>query len=114
MKETCIFCKIAAGEIPADKVYEDEEVVAFHDLQPQAPVHVLLIPKKHLTSMEEVGLEDQPLLGHLLGRVPLIARQLGLGDGYRLVINTGRDGLQTVPHLHVHLLGKRAMQWPPG
>jgi histidine triad (HIT) family protein len=114
--EDCIFCKIAAGEIPADIVYEDEEIIAFKDLEPQAPVHVLVIPKKHLASLDEVteSAGDKELLGHLASKVHAIAALLGLGNGYRLVANTGKDGMQTVQHLHFHLLGGRQMGWPPG
>lgn len=112
----CIFCKIAGGEIPSDKVYEDEEIVAFRDMNPQAPVHVLVIPKRHIASLDEVREEDadKELLGHLLAKVKEIAASLGLANGYRLVVNTGEDGQQTVQHLHFHLLGGRAMTWPPG
>jgi histidine triad (HIT) family protein len=112
----CIFCKIANGEIPSDAVYEDEEILAFKDLNPQAPVHVLLIPKKHIASLDEVAEEggDKELLGHLLAKVRVIAEALGLENGYRLVCNCGEHGQQTVGHLHFHLLGKRQMDWPPG
>jgi histidine triad (HIT) family protein len=110
----CIFCKIAGGEIPAKVVYEDEQVLCFHDLEPQAPVHVLLIPKKHLESLDAATEEDAALLGYLLLRVREIAARLGLENGYRLVNNCGEDGMQTVKHLHFHLLGKRRLLWPPG
>jgi histidine triad (HIT) family protein len=112
----CIFCKIAGKEIPSETVYEDEEIVAFRDLQPQAPVHVLIIPKKHLSSLDDVteSDEDKELLGHLMSKVHVVAERLGLANGYRLVANTGEDGLQTVQHLHFHLLGGRKMGWPPG
>lgn len=110
----CIFCKLAAGEIPSQKVYEDEELLAFHDLEPQAPVHVLIIPKKHIASMDSCADEDTALLGRLLNKVRHIAGELGLTNGYRLVNNCGPDGMQTVQHLHFHLLGKRQMKWPPG
>jgi histidine triad (HIT) family protein len=114
--DDCIFCKIVSGEIPSEPVYEDEEIVAFKDLQPQAPVHVLIIPRKHLASLDEVteSDEDKELVGHLLSKVHVIAAKLGLANGYRLVANTGEDGLQTVRHLHFHLLGGRRMGWPPG
>jgi len=110
----CIFCKIAAKEIPSKAAYEDELVYAFYDLEPQAPVHILLIPKKHLSSLNDAKEEDQALLGHMLLVVKKLAKSLELDKGYRLVINTGDDGGQTVKHLHMHLLGKRSMNWPPG
>ncbi len=110
----CIFCKIAAGQIPSTPVYQDEFVYAFADLNPQAPVHVLIVPREHMASLDEADEGRQSLLGHLLWAAAEIARQKGLGNGYRAVINTGKDGGQTVDHLHVHLLGGRAMSWPPG
>jgi diadenosine tetraphosphate (Ap4A) HIT family hydrolase len=112
----CIFCGIAQGEIPSEIVYEDEEIIAFKDLQPQAPVHVLIIPKKHLASLDDIteSDEDKELIGHLMSKVHVIAERLGLSNGYRLVANTGEDGLQTVQHLHFHLVGGRKMTWPPG
>ena len=110
----CIFCKIASGEIPSNKAYEDDKILAFHDLDPQAPVHVLIIPKKHITSLSDTTDEDGELLAHLFLKVKEIAASLGLENGYRIVANTGDDGGQTVKHLHVHLLGKRQMAWPPG
>ena len=110
----CIFCKIAAGEIPSNKVYEDDKIVCFHDLDPQAPVHVLIIPKKHIASLDDTSEEDAELLSYIMLKVKDIAAQLELGDGYRLVNNCGEDGQQTVKHLHFHLLGRRKMTWPPG
>ncbi len=110
----CIFCKIADKEIPANVVYEDDRMLCFHDLDPQAPVHVLMIPKKHIASMNDVTDEDLELMGYMMGKVKEIAGSLGLENGYRLVNNCGEDGLQTVQHLHFHLLGKRKMTWPPG
>ena len=110
----CIFCRIVSGEIPSQKAYEDEWIYAFHDLEPQAPVHVLIVLKKHLDSLDDATLDDQALLGHLLLKVKEIAESLGLENGYRLVANTGADGMQSVKHLHFHLLGKRRMLWPPG
>ena len=112
--ENCIFCKLASGEIPTNVVYEDESVFSFYDADPQAPVHVLIIPKKHLGSLNEASCEDAELLAHMLLKAKDIAAELGLENGYRLVINTGADGGQSVPHLHIHLLGKRQMNWPPG
>jgi histidine triad (HIT) family protein len=110
----CLFCKIVDGSIPSTRVYEDEECIAFADIHPQAAVHVLVAPRKHIASLGEAVEEDRALLGHLLWVVAEIARRKGLGNGYRTVINTGDDGGQTVAHLHVHLLGGRAMHWPPG
>jgi histidine triad (HIT) family protein len=111
----CLFCKIAAGTIPANKVYEDEQALAFRDINPQAPTHILLIPKAHLTSLNETTANDEALLGSLLRLVPQLAQQEGLtANGYRTVINTGADGGQTVFHLHLHLLGGRPLTWPPG
>jgi diadenosine tetraphosphate (Ap4A) HIT family hydrolase len=112
----CIFCKIANKEIPSDVVYEDEVIIGFKDLEPQAPVHVLIIPKKHYESLDDVteSTEDKELLGHLLSKIHVIAAELGLERGYRLVNNCGEDGMQTVKHLHFHLLGRRKMLWPPG
>jgi histidine triad (HIT) family protein len=110
-----IFEKIIAREIPADIVYEDETVLAFRDVNPKAPVHVLIIPKKNITRLSEAGEVDEKLLGHLLLKAGAVARQLGLDTtGYRVVINNGRDGGETVPHLHCHILGGRALSWPPG
>lgn len=110
----CIFCKIAQKDIPAKVVYEDDLILAFHDLEPQAPVHLLIIPKKHIASLDAVEKEDAELMGHLLNKVKDIAAEAGLENGYRLVNNCGEDGLQTVKHIHFHLLGKRKMNWPPG
>lgn len=110
----CIFCKIINKEIPADIIYEDDKIMAFKDLVPQAPVHALIVLKKHLPSLNEVTEEDQDLLGHLMMKVKEITEILGLDQGYRLVNNCGEDGLQTVDHIHFHLLGKRKMGWPPG
>lgn len=112
--DDCIFCKIGSGEIPSKKVYEDDNILAFHDLSPKAPVHVLIIPKKHIASLEETSDEDTIILGELLVKIKLIAKELGLVNGYRLVSNCGTDGMQTVNHLHFHLMGKRLMKWPPG
>lgn len=110
----CIFCMIANKEIPSNVVYEDEQIVCFHDLEPQAPVHVLIIPKKHIASLDDVKEEDKALMGHIMVKVQEIAKKLELENGYRLVNNCGEDGFQTVKHLHFHLLGKRKMTWPPG
>ena len=113
MSET-IFSKIIRKEIPADIVYEDDLVLAFRDVQPQAPVHILLIPKKPIESIDRATPEDAALLGYLLLTIKRVAAQEGLEKGYRVVINTGEDGGQTVFHLHLHLLGQRSMTWPPG
>ncbi len=110
----CIFCKISSGEIPAEVVYEDEHILCFKDLDPQAPVHVLIIPKKHIASIQDVSFEDKDLIGHIMLKIKEIADKLELENGYRVVINCGEDGLQTVKHLHLHILGKRKMTWPPG
>lgn len=112
----CIFCKIVAGEVPSQKVYEDDSVIAFKDLSPKAPVHVLIVPKKHIQSVAHFQAEDKELAAHIfVDVVPKLAAELGVADaGFRLVINTGDDGGQTVGHLHVHLLGGRKMTWPPG
>ena len=111
----CIFCKIAAGEIPSKKVYEDDEILGFYDLDPQAPVHVLFIPKTHFASADELNLEYCAVVGRIFARAAEVARRLGVAEGgYRIVNNCGKDGGQTVSHLHFHLLGGRSMQWPPG
>ena len=110
----CIFCMIANKEIPGNIVYEDDRIVCFHDLEPQAPVHVLIIPKKHIASLDDVKDDDAELLGYIMTKVKDIAAILGLENGYKLVNNCGEDGMQTVKHLHFHLLGKRKLTWPPG
>jgi len=110
-----LFEKIIAREIPARIVYEDDTVIAFHDIAPQAPTHVLLIPKKPIPRVAEAGAADQALLGHLLLKAAEVARQLGLTqNGFRLVFNNGPDAGEAVPHLHCHILGGRKMKWPPG
>ena len=110
-----IFSKIIAREIPARIVYEDEMCLAFHDINPQAPVHILVIPKKEIARVAMTAREDEALLGHLIFVAQTVAKEEGLHDtGFRLVINNGPDGGEAVPHLHVHLLGGRAMTWPPG
>ena len=110
----CLFCKIIAGEIPAEKLYQDDVSIAFRDISPQAPVHVLVVPRKHIVSLAASELADEAVLGHLHLVAAVVARSEKLSEGYRTVINTGSDGGQTVDHLHVHLLGGRAMHWPPG
>ena len=101
----CIFCKIVAGEIPARKAHEDGDVLAFHDIRPLAPVHVLVIPKKHIGSMYECEPADEPVLGRMLALAPAIARAQGATDGFRLIVNTGRVGRQEVQHIHIHVIG---------
>lgn len=115
MQEECIFCKIAAKEVPVQPVYEDESMIAFPDINPAAPVHVLVIPKKHIANLLEITPEDTSLISHIMTTIPKIATQLGLAEkGFRLIVNTKDDGGQTVHHLHWHLLGGRFMAWPPG
>ena len=110
----CLFCKIVDGQIPSTAVFEDDLVYAFADLHPQAPVHVLIVPREHIASIEETDQSKQAVLGRLQWVAAQIARDRGLRNGYRIVVNTGEDGGQTVDHLHLHLLGGRAMAWPPG
>jgi histidine triad (HIT) family protein len=111
---SCLFCKIIAGEIPSKKVFEDDLTYAFRDIGPQAPTHVLVVPRKHITSLAHAAEEDRELLGHLHWVAAKIANDEGLEKGFRTVINIGPDGGQTVDHLHIHLLGGRPMTWPPG
>ncbi len=110
----CIFCKIASNEISSKKVYEDDQIVAFNDLDPQAPVHVLIIPKKHIQSADQIADGDTNIIGKIFMVASKIAKELGLENGYRIVNNCGEDGGQTVPHLHFHLMGGRKMNWPAG
>ncbi len=111
----CIFCKIIEGTIPSNKVYEDDQVIAFHDIEPQSPVHVLVVPKKHISGINEIEESDADLLGHVYRVIRDLALQLGIAEsGYRVVVNSGKDGQQSVPHLHFHVLGGRMMEWPPG
>ena len=106
--EDCLFCKIAAGEIPSNKLYEDDTLLAFYDIDPQAPVHFLVIPKRHIAS-------DAALLGHIYAVIAQLCRKLGVDEsGYRVVTNVGEDGGQSVKHLHFHVLAKRSLAWPPG
>jgi histidine triad (HIT) family protein len=105
MSSDCIFCKIAAGRIPCRKVFEDEDVVAFHDIHPVAPVHFMIIPKSHVASLSDCGSEHQDLLGRILLLAPKLAREQGLNDGFRTIINTGPGGGQEVFHLHIHIIG---------
>ena len=113
MAET-IFQKIINREIPADIVYEDDQCLAFRDVAPQAPSHILVIPRKAIPSIDQLADEDSVLMGHMWSVIRDLARELGLADGYRVVVNCGSDGGQTVDHLHFHLLGGRQMKWPPG
>jgi histidine triad (HIT) family protein len=114
MATDCLFCRIVAGTIPAQRLYEDEHTLAFSDIHPQAPTHLLIIPKRHVASMAHATDADMPVLGHLLAVAAQLARTKQLDKGYRVVVNTGDDGGQTVHHLHLHLLGGRSMTWPPG
>ena len=110
----CVFCKIAKGEIPSKKAYEDDQILAFYDLDPQAPVHILLIPKAHIASANELTEENSAVVSHIFLTAAKLAKELGLEKGYRIVNNCGEDGGPTVQHLHFHLLGGRSMKWPPG
>ena len=110
----CIFCKIAAGEIPSNKVYEDEKVLAFYDLDPQAPTHILIIPKEHITSVAEITPENSAVVAHIFEVAAQIAKEKELKDGFRVVTNIGDAAGQSVKHLHFHLLGGREFTWPPG
>ncbi len=112
--DDCIFCKLASHEIPTDIVCEDDEVIVFRDAAPQAPVHVLMIPKKHIASLDDTVDEDAQLLGRMMLKIKEVAASLGLENGYRVVSNNGEDAFQTVKHLHFHILGKRKLLWPPG
>jgi len=111
---SCLFCKIIEGKIPSTSVFQDDFGYAFADINPQAPVHVLIVPRKHIASIAETGKDDRALLGHLLWAAAEIARKKELTNGYRIVVNTGDEGGQTMDHLHLHLLGGREMTWPPG
>lgn len=110
----CIFCKIVSGEIPANKLYEDEEMLAFLDMHPQAPTHFLVIPKKHIKGPSDMAAEDINLIGKLIKKGADLANENGIGSDFRLVMNNGAVAGQTVFHIHLHVLGGRAMKWPPG
>ncbi len=113
--DSCLFCKIISGDIPAERLYEDELVLAIRDIQPQAPVHVLLMPKRHLASILDLGDADASLILRITRVAVQVAQREGIAErGFRLLTNTGRDGGQAIPHLHFHLLGGRLMGWPPG
>lgn len=115
MSDNCLFCKIAAGAIPSTQVYSDEHIVAFRDISPAAPQHILLIPRKHIESVAALTAQDGELMGHLMLKASQIAESAGFAEsGYRCVLNTRKDGGQTVSHLHLHLLAGRQMAWPPG
>ncbi len=110
----CLFCKIINGNIPSNKIYEDENVFAFHDIDPKAPVHFLVIPKMHIVDADNITEENSMVVAKIFECIAKIAKELDLADGYRIVNNCGKDGGQTVSHLHFHVLGKRALAWPPG
>lgn len=113
--EDCLFCKIAAGQIPSNKLFEDDTLLAFYDIDPQAPVHFLVIPKRHIASAAALAEEDAALVGHVYAVIAQLCRQLGVAEsGYRVVTNVGEDGGQSVKHLHFHVLAKRSLAWPPG
>ena len=112
---SCLFCRIASGELPAKLIHQDDTLVAFHDIHPQAPVHVLIVPRRHIATLNEISAEDDELVGAMLRRASVIARDLGIATrGYRTVFNCNREAGQTVFHLHLHVLGGRPMHWPPG
>ncbi|HEY74857.1 MAG TPA: histidine triad nucleotide-binding protein [Thermoflexia bacterium] len=110
----CIFCRIVRGEAPAQIIYQDEEVTAFRDLNPQAPVHVLIVPNRHIAGVAQVEPDDEPTLGRLFTVARRLAEEMGITEGYRLVVNSGPLAGQSVFHLHLHLLGGRPFRWPPG
>jgi histidine triad (HIT) family protein len=114
-EQDCIFCQVVAGEVPADIIYGDDRAVAFRDINPQAPVHVLVIPREHVDSLDDASARDETTLGHLLRVAARVANEQGLSEsGYRTVINTGAGAGQTVFHLHLHVIGGRPLRWPPG
>lgn len=114
MDDNCLFCKIINGDIPADKLYEDDDILAFRDIAPGAPVHFLVIPKKHITGPSDVGIADQQLIGKMMQKGSEIAQAEGIGDAFRVVFNNGAGAGQTVFHIHMHILGGRDLNWPPG
>ena len=105
----CIFCKIAAGEIPSNKVYEDDKIIAFHDINPQTPVHVLFVPKEHICCVNAINESNRDVVGHIFSTIPAVAKELGLENGYRVVTNCGEEGCQSVMHLHFHLMGGKQL-----
>ncbi|SKA75616.1 histidine triad (HIT) family protein [Clostridium sp. USBA 49] len=113
--DNCIFCNIVEGKIPSDKVYEDDKVFCFKDINPEAPIHLIIIPKKHISSINDIKNTDEELIGHIFFIAKKIAKELNIDEnGYRIVTNCGKDAGQTVPHVHFHLLGGRSLNWPPG
>ncbi len=112
--DNCLFCKIIQGEIPAEKLYEDDDILAFHDISPQAPTHFLVIPKKHIVSQSDITEADEQLMGKLMRIGAQLAAENGIGDAFRVVISNGSDAGQVVMHIHMHVLGGRKMNWPPG
>lgn len=110
----CLFCKIAKGEIPSNKVYEDEKVLVFHDIDPKAPTHMLLIPKQHIQSVADVTPENSGIVSYIFEIAAKLAEEMELENGFRIVTNVGEEGGQTVPHMHFHLLAGRLLAWPPG
>lgn len=114
MQTDCLFCKIASGAFGTEFLLETENLVAFRDINPAAPTHILVIPRKHIPSLAHLGVEDQTHMGEIMLAISQLAKEQGLDTGYRIVINTGADGGQTVGHLHIHLLGGRSLTWPPG
>lgn len=111
----CIFCKIIKGEIPSNKIYEDDKVLAFHDISKEAPVHFLVIPKAHIESINNINEENSKIISHIFTVISKIVKEIGISDtGYRIVNNCGKDGGQSVNHLHFHILGQRELKWPPG
>ena len=107
----CLFCKIVAGDIPSKKLYEDEDIFAFYDISPIAPVHILIVPKKHISSIDDINEDNAEIVAKIFKAIPFLAKQLGLENGYRVITNCGKDAGQTVPHLHFHLLGGKTMNW---
>ncbi len=112
--DDCLFCKIIKGDIPSKLIYEDEQVYAFHDIDPKAPVHFLVIPKKHIATLDDLQEEDKLVAGHILLTAQRLAKELGCEDGFRVVMNCNELGGQTVYHIHMHVLGQRQLDWPPG
>jgi histidine triad (HIT) family protein len=115
MEDTCLFCRIVNGSIPARLAHQDDHTVAFYDIDPRAPVHVLIVPRKHITAVDQLREGDGEVMGQLFMVARRLARELGVADsGYRMVVNNGRDAGQSVDHIHMHLLGGRPLKWPPG
>ncbi len=110
----CLFCKIIAGEIPSKKVYEDERVLAFYDIDPQAPTHFLVVPKAHISGMDKIRPDNEAVVGHIFSVIAKLAEELRLENGFRVVNNCGKDAMQSVEHLHFHVLAGRQLAWPPG